>query len=105
MSSAGPFEPEVNRSLVVNVPSFNDIGALLDPEKSLHKICDLASNLFVDGKSPFLYNHIVPPAVPHPTPPHTHSLIGKMNRSDKGLPVNRHFFNWFNIGSALVIVR
>ena len=38
MSSAGPSEPEVHRSSVVDPPPFNDIGALLDPEKSLHDI-------------------------------------------------------------------
>ena len=63
MSSAGPSEPEVHRSSVVGPPPFNDIGALLDPEKSLHEICDLASNLSVDEKCSLLYNHIAQPVV------------------------------------------
>ena len=65
-SSARPSEPEVNHSSVVDPSPFNDKGASLDPEKSLHEICDLASNLSVDEKCFLLYNHIAPPAVVPP---------------------------------------
>ena len=122
--SAGPFEPEVNLSSLVDPPPFSDIGALLDPEKSLHEICD--------EKCSLLYNHIAPFAVFPPTFSHgyqcrfNHSWLEKypwliyspkldgvfcgpcalllpssMNRRDKGLLVNRPFSNWVKISSTL----
>ena len=59
--SAGPSVPDVNPSLVYP-PPFNDIGALLDPEKSGTR-CESVSNLSVDEKYFLLYNHVAPPAV------------------------------------------
>ena len=53
MRSAGFSEPEVNRLSVVDPPPFNDIGALLDPKKSVHEICDLATNLSLDMNCSF----------------------------------------------------
>ena len=54
MSLAGRSEPKVNLSSVVGPPPVNDIVALLDPEKSIHKICDLAINFSMNEKCSLL---------------------------------------------------
>ena len=77
--SAGPSEPEVNLSSLVDPSPFNDIGALLDPEKSSHEICELASNLSVDEKFSLLYHHVAPPAVFLPT--FSHGYQRRFNHS------------------------
>ena len=61
--SAAPEEcHEDCTELPEDVP-FNDIGALLDPEKSINDIYQGVSKLTSDEKYALLYHHIAPPNV------------------------------------------
>ena len=113
-------------------PPFKDIGALLNPSRSIESICETVSNLSNDERYKLLYHHVQPPSV-LPTSllrgsnrkfsiswlekhrwllysPKLDSvfcgpcsvLLPNSKRRDKGLLVNRSYSNWAKISNALV---
>ena len=126
-----PLDDGSSPSLSLEAQPFDDIGAMLDPTKSVDSLYQVVSNLSKDEKCALLYDHIRPPSVlpttsmrgsnrkfnvswliKYPWLLYSPKLDGvfcgpcdiflpSSTRRDKVLLVNRPYSNWSKLSNAL----